>query len=302
MTIAPQLKKITTEHSGTVFTLPYLVARDEGYFTDEGLEVQFIRRRGASQPTNQLIQDHHQVDSFGLSFFEKGEAALYRACEWGQVRRSQDSAVGGRIISKRSAVAVQAIIVRPDAPFTHPQDLRNVPVGVSFHHGSHYITIQLLEGFLNRDEINVVHVDGGRFEALRDGKIDAVTVMEPWITVAEKLGYKIIAEAFYVGSEIASDELDAETFAAINRAVSRAAQKLTEDPRPYLHYLIEDVSPEIVKLTPEDFRLSRFRYVDPAPYGELEFQRTYDWMVSWGLIDPDHNFDELVDNRVAVAS
>ena len=45
--------------------------------------------------------------------------------------------------------------------------------------------------------------------------------MEPWITVAEKLGYKIIAEAFYVGSEIASDQLDAETFAAINRAVGR---------------------------------------------------------------------------------
>lgn len=296
------LKRITTEHSGTVFTLPYLVARDEGYFADEGLDVQFIRRQGGPRSEVEIIKDHRQVDSFGLSFFEKGEAALYRACEWGQVRRSQDSGVGGRIISKRSAVAVQAIIVRPDAPYTHPQDLRNVPVGVSYHHGSHYITIQMLEGFLNRDEINVVHVNGGRFEALRDGKIDAVTVMEPWVTVAEKLGYKIIAEAFYVGSEIASDQLDAETFTAINRAVSRAAKKLTEDPRPYLHYLIKDVSPDIVQLTPEDFRLSRFRYVDPAPYGEVEFQRTYDWMVSWGLIDADHTYDELVDNRVAVAS
>jgi NitT/TauT family transport system substrate-binding protein len=294
------LKKITTEHSGTVFTLPYLVARDEGYFADEGLEVEFVRRRGDSRPARNIVTDHHQVDSFGVSFFEKGEAALYRACEWGQVRRSADSAVGGRIISKRSAVAVQAIVVRPDSPVTHPQDLRNKTVGVSFHHGSHYITIQMLEGFLNRDEINVVHVNGSRFEALRDGEVDAVTVMEPWITVAEKLGYKLIAEAFYVGSEIASDALDPDTFAAINRAVSRAARKLTEDPRPYLHYLIEDVPADIVQLTPADFRLSRFRYVDPAPYGELEFQRTYDWMVSWGLIAPDQSFEQLVDNRVAV--
>ena len=27
--------------------------------------------------------------------------------------------------------------------------------------------------------------------------------MEPWITVATKLGYKVIAEAHYIGSEIA---------------------------------------------------------------------------------------------------
>ena len=74
--------------------------------------------------------------------------------------------------------------------------------------------------------------------------------MEPWVTVAEKLGYKIVAEAFYVGSEIASEALDAETFAAINRAVSRAAAVLTEDVRPWLHYLIADVSKDIVALTP----------------------------------------------------
>jgi NitT/TauT family transport system substrate-binding protein len=297
------LRTITTEHSGTVFTLPYLVARDEGYFAAEGLAVEFVRRRADPiANARALVADHREVDSFGVSYFEQGQAALYRACEWGQVRRSADSAVGGRIISKRSAVAVQAIVVRPDSPVTHPQDLRHKTIGVSFHHGSHYITLQLLEGFLNRDEINLVHVNGGRFEALRDGQVDAVTVMEPWVTVAEKLGYKIIAEAFYVGSEIASDALDVETFAAINRAVSRAARTLTEDPRPYLHYLIADVPPEIVALTPADFRLSRFRYVDPAPYDELEFQKTYDWMVSWGLITPDQTFEQLVDNRVAVGT
>jgi NitT/TauT family transport system substrate-binding protein len=147
-----------------------------------------------------------------------------------------------------------------------------------------------------------VHLGGPqeRFEALRDGTIEAAALMEPWITVAEKAGYKLIAEAFYVGSEIASPDLDPETYAAITRAVRKAVRALQEDPRPYLHYLIEDVPEEIARLEPQDFRLGRLRYVDPEPYPEKEFQRTYDWMVSWGLIDPSSSYEELVDNRIAV--
>lgn len=294
------LKKVVSEITGTVFTLPHLVARDQGYLAEEGIELELVApRRTPSTAT----EDHHLISSTGShSLFEDGEASLYRACEWGQVRRSHDSRRGGRVISKRAAVASQAIFVRPDSPLTHPQDLAGRSVAVNFHHGSHYIAIQTLEGFLPREEIRVVHLGGPqeRFEALRDGKIEAAAVMEPWITVAEKLGYKLIAEAFYVGSEIASPDLDAETYAAITRAVRKAVRALQEDPRPYLHYLIEDVPEEIARLEPQDFRLGRLRYVDPKPYPEKEFQRTYDWMVSWGLIDPSSSYEELVDNRIAV--
>lgn len=198
------LKKVTTEISGTVFSLPYYVAREKGYFTDLGLEIEFVKRNYGDQPANiRLIDNHHEVSSFGgVSPFEQGQSSLYRACEWGQVRRTYDSSCGGQVIAKRAAVASQAIIVRPDSPYNIPQDLANVPVGVNFHHGSHYIAIQTLEGFLPPEEIKVLHIDGhaknkqfNRFVALRDGLVDAVAVMEPWITVAEKLGYKIIAEA-----------------------------------------------------------------------------------------------------------
>jgi NitT/TauT family transport system substrate-binding protein len=49
---------------------------------------------------------------------------------------------------------------------------------------------------------------------------------------------------------------------------------------------------------PEDFRLARLRYVEPRPYPEEEFEKTYQWMVSWGLIRPDLAYAELVDNRI----
>jgi NitT/TauT family transport system substrate-binding protein len=298
------LRTITSETSSPIFSLPYFVARDEGYFAEEGLELQLVRkanRDAAIVP----VEDHNLISAFsGRSSFESGEASLYRACEWGQIRRSYDSAAGGQVVSKRAAIGSQAIFVRPDDPANHPQDLANRTVAVNFHHGSHYIGIQSLEGFLDPDEIKVVHVGSAkeRFEALRDGRVDAATVMEPWITVAEKLGYKLLVEAFYVGSEIASPSLEPETYAAIQRAVVKAVHKINEDPMPYVHYLIEDVPEDIVHLEPSDFRRYRLRYAEPAPYPAEEFQRTYDWMVRWDLIPEDADFVQIVDNRIPQAS
>lgn len=294
------LRTIVSETSSPIFSLPYFVARDEGYFAAEGLDMRLVRkakRDAAITP----IEDHNLVSVFsGRSSFEHGEASLYRACEWGQIRRSYDSSAGGQVISKRAAIGSQAIFVRPDDPANHPQDLANRMVAVNFHHGSHYIAIQTLEGFLRKDDIKVVHVGSAkeRFEALRDGRVDAATVMEPWIAVAEKLGYKLMAEAFYVGSEIASPNLEPETYAAIQRAVVKAVYKINEDPRPWLHYLIADVPTDIVALEPGDFRLSRLRYAEPVPYPAEEFRRTYDWMVAWDLIPEDADFVQIVDNRI----
>ena len=189
--------------------------------------------------------------------------------------------------------------MRRDSPALIPQDLANVPIGVRFHHGSHYIALQLLEGFLPREEIKVVHVEGDRFLALRNGVVDATAVMEPWITVAEKLGYKTIAEAHYVGLEVGNPHLDADTFQAINRAVRKAVAVLKQDPYPYVKYLIADVDPSIVKLIPHDFSRSRLRYDNPAPYSQRDFERAYNWMLGWGLIQPNDSYSRLVDNRIA---
>lgn len=292
-------EKVTMELLSLVFSLPQLVAKDEGYYEEEGVEVTFVPK-GYADAGLSYLDDHELVSSFGTtkSNFETGEANLYRACEWGQIRRADDTTVGGRVVSKRAAVGSQAILVRPDSRDVHPSDLANKSVAVNFHHGSHYLALQSLEGFLPREEIKVVHAGGPqqRFEALRDGHVDAAALMEPWITVAEKQGFKLLSEAFYVGSEIAGPEVDSETYEALNRAVVKAVHKLNEDPRPYLHHLIGEVPPEIQPLTPEDFPLGRLRFVEPEPYPEDQFQRTYDWMVGWGLIKDDSAFDTLVKN------
>lgn len=293
------IRKITSDIAGgAVFSLPWLVARDEGLFAEENLAVKLVR---SPRRKERLQKNPNQVDSRGNHIlFERGKAQFQRGCEWGQLRRAYDSKLGGRVVSKRSAIVSQAIIVRGDSPYTHPQDLRNVPVGVHFHAGSQYLTLQMLEGFLPRDEINVVHypVSANRYKALLDGDVGAITLPEPWISLAEKQKCKLICEAYCVGSEVASPDIDPDTYAAIGRAIKKAVRLINGNKKKYLHYFIADIPRGLGSLRPADFHLSRLRYVDPVPYPAEEFERAYQWMLSWGLLRPNATFNRLIDNRI----
>ena len=297
------VKKITSEYSQVVFNLPWVVAQDEGVFAEEGLEVEFIKGR-ERDPNAPLVYDPTQVDPFWRHApFEEQMATCFNACEWGQIRRSDDSQVGGRILNLRPAVVGQGIYVRPDSDITHVQELRNKTVSVNFHAGSHYLTLQLLEGFMDRSEIKVVHHGQGklRYLAMMRGEVDACMLMEPFQALAEKNGCHLITEAHYAGSEMRSPDMDEETAQAIDRAMRKAVRLINGDKRKYLHYLIDDLPKDLGTLTPDDFKLSRLRYVEPRPYPLDQFQRTRDWMVGWGLLREDASFEDIVDTRVGAA-
>jgi NitT/TauT family transport system substrate-binding protein len=295
-------RKIRSEIVQAVFALPWLVARDEGLFAEEDIEVEFIQGVGRD-PNLPFETDPGKVDPYWRHFpFEKQDAQFYNACEWGQITRSDISENKARIVSIRPAVASQAIFVRPDSDVLVPQQLRNKTVAVNFHAGSHYLALQMLEGFMPRDEIKAVHMGEAkvRFQAMMDGRVEACALMEPYITIAEKHGANLIIEAHYRGSEMAKPDVDPETHAALNRAITKAVRLINADKRKYLHYLIDDVPPELGPITADDFRLARLRYVEPRPYPMEEFELTRAWMQSWGLAPADASWDALVDNRITV--
>ena len=85
------------------------------------------------------------------------------------------------------------------------------------------------------------------------------------------------------------------------RAVRKAVKLMQgEHKRKYVHYMLDEIDPKYAQLlTPEDFYMPRLRYVDPMPYTKEEFERAYNWMLTWDLVGANANYEGLVCNRVA---
>jgi NitT/TauT family transport system substrate-binding protein len=283
--------------------LDWLVALDEGLFAKECLNVEFVSH-GGERKTNLDVMDWNQVrsNSGHAEAVERGSANIFNACEWGNYRRSQDSVVGCRQLGRRAAVVAGAVAVRPDSEIYTPQQLANKTIAVPFHAGTHYLTLQLLEGFIPRNMIKLVSSGrpSERFRAMMSGTVDACSVREPWITIAEKHGCRLIVQGFYNGTDTATAEITGEVYSAINRALSEAVRRINADKRAYLHYFIDYEKGEEVKtLTPDDFNLNRMIFVEPGkPIPEEELMRTYNWMVSWNLIDAGHQIQDLVNTEI----
>ncbi|MCD5403076.1 MAG: hypothetical protein FI715_11145 [SAR202 cluster bacterium] len=206
----------------------------------------------------------------------------------------------------RSAVANQALMVRAESDHYYPSSLANRPIAVQFHAGSHYTALRLIEGYIPAEKIKLLHYGSPRyrFEALMSGEVDAAMLMEPWIALAEKNGCRSVCEGHYLGAENASDNMDKETFAAINRAVIKAVDLINSDKKRFLHYLIDQpkfaaIANEWGGLTPDDFHLPRLRYTHPVPYTDEQVEDTYNWMVRWGLLNASVCANDFVDNRTA---
>ncbi len=197
-----------------------------------------------------------------------------------------------------------AIVVAPDSSVFTPQQLANKTVAVPFYFGTHYIALHMLEGFMRREKIKLCRAPNGsryRLAALMKGEVDATTLTEPHVTLAENKGCRIICSAFFHGTEVASERVDAETYAAFNRAVRAAVRRINADKRAYLHYFIDyhgKTDPEIAALKVGDLRESRLVVCDPAPIPAAEMQRTYDWLKSWGMLEETASPLELVNTDV----
>jgi NitT/TauT family transport system substrate-binding protein len=301
------MKKLVLETTSPFQGLPELVAYDEGLFEKEGIRVEWADRDEAGIKTaDTSLKDVKGADPFGShgSLLEQGKADMYNACEWGNYCRAGATGVGSRQVGRRAIVTYAAIVVRPDSPVYTPQQLAGRTVGVPFYAGTHYLALHLLEGFLPRDQINVCRAPNGsrnRFNLMMSGELEATTLTEPYITLAEKKGCRIICSAFFHGTEVASDRVDAETYAAFNRAVREAVRRINANKQAYLHYFIDyhrAKDPEIGTLKPQDIREGRIVVVDPAPIPADEMQRTYEWVKRWGMLDETSSPLQLVNMDV----
>src|SRR6266581_2928380 len=267
---------VSISPNNPVFDLPVYVARDEGLFEKAGIEVRFQAKYSERNPSD--------LDAFKRlkeSLFEQGKADVYNLCEWAGIDRSQRSCRGAQVLALRPAVAAQAIVTFDDA-IQEPRDLAGVPIGINERTGSHYTTLQSLEGVLARGDIALEHVGvpERRYQALTQGTSRAVAVMEPFISLGLKEGAHLVDVTFYRGAEVIAPSLTPEQRNGYLGAINEAADRIMADFEKYKHYVTEQTRG---RLAPHEMSDHFVRYTHYVVYDPKRFNQVYEWMRSWGL-------------------
>ncbi len=299
-----KLHKVNVSMMNAVHDLPLLVARDEGFFRDEGLDVHILKTPGTGQhgSDHQALRDNIFARTME-SLYEEGQCDQFRMCEWGIMKRAVESNLDldvkhrpAKIVALGSAMSSFAIVADPSAGIYEPEQLKNVPIAVSPFNGSHFTMLKMMEGFLKREEIKWTNAGTHkeRLDALRAGKVKAASLQEPWISVAEAQGCRVLIESHSTRSEAAGDELDGPTLAKMFRAEARAAEAINKNPAKYAHYILEEAGNA---LAPGDLKLSRMLNAPPVPYTRDRFNDNYQWTLSWGLVPPGATYENVVSNR-----
>ncbi|MDB5643889.1 MAG: hypothetical protein JWN07_3206 [Hyphomicrobiales bacterium] len=262
---------------------PWRVAVEQGFFEAEGLKVEY----NEDNPNGVAGRAKDYADRWKESQLQKGALEVYPVCEWGAIERVQ-SLGKGKIIALDTTARTGEIMVMPNSSIKSVKDLANVPIAVTWHAGTFYATIEVLEAAgVPFDQIKLVHAND-RLDALLSGETQAAALMEPLVSRAAEQGARKIADLKWRGGIVAADDIDAETSDKIRRALNRAVEYLRANDDRSREELLRDLKPEQRKtgLMPE--------LLGVQDYKIGEFQEKVDWMADRGFLENKPSYEEIV--------
>lgn len=251
------------------------IAVEKGYFDevelDYTLEDQLLSATG---------ERHDLGDRVGAyQTFEKGRTCdVSSACHW---TVNVAAASGhGKLYAKAYSVSPCGIFVPADSSVKRPEDLANVPISVGYQSGSHYSSIQALEPFLSRDEINLSFADGllfKRMEHMIDGNIPAVSLFSGPYYFMEQLGFRKVLDTSFMMAAMVAEDADLEDVEKYFSALRMAQKDIDLRQELYTHYYRNEF--------PERFRdLMDTRLFGPGerivfePYSRQIFDESREWI------------------------
>ncbi|HEY6259068.1 MAG TPA: hypothetical protein VIY51_25095 [Xanthobacteraceae bacterium] len=262
---------------------PWRVAVEQGYFADEGLDVEY--HEDNPQGVAGRVEDFSE--RWKESQLQKGALEVYPVCEWGAIERVQTLGKG-KIIGLDTTVRTGALMVRADSPVQAVAELRNVPIAVTWHAGTFYAAIEVMEAAgVPFDDIKLVHAND-RLDALLSGRTEAAALMEPLVSRATEAGCRKIADLRWRGGIVAGEDVDDETAQKLTRALNRAVAWLRENEERSREELLRDLKPEQRKtgMLPE--------LTGVQGYQAAEFQEKVDWMMRRGFLTEKPAYKDVV--------
>src|SRR5271154_5755786 len=265
---------------------PWRVAVEQGFFAAEGLNVEYYE----DNPKGVAGRVEDFSKRWKESQLQNGTLEVYPVCEWGAIERVQ-ALGGGKIIGLDTTVRTGALMVSKDSNIQSPAELRNVPIAVTWHAGTFYAAIEVLEAAgVPFEDITLVHAND-RLEALLGGTTQAAALMEPLVSRALAAGARKIADLRWRGGIVAGNDIDDETAGKLRRALNRAIAWLRENEDRSRQHVLRDLPPEQrdTGLMPE--------LVGVKTYQASEFQEKVDWMLDRGFLKEPPDYGEVVRNK-----
>lgn len=286
------MSDIDVAHEYFTWRLVQEVAEEEGYFEDEGVDPDLDYFAPGTQDFDG--ENAYETD-WWEDLDEQGET--HGVCEWNAVQEASET--DREIIGSYSEW--DRVIFAPTASDVETlDDLRGRSIGINKYATSFYSLPEMLEdeGF-DDDEVVLDHVGSAeeRFKAVKDGEVDAIGVLEPYVTLGR---YDEELEEVYVGpcraAVVTDEDLDTETAESFRSALNRAVEDINENPDAYRDRYVDllesaaekhpdtfaDVDFDKLR---EDFELRQFLPVrDPD---EKRIKGTTEWMGDHDFVEED---------------
>jgi len=265
------------------------VAEEKGYFVAEGLDYQFVPSFYGSTQGYGSVQSGNgappEVKSGAFESYAEGRACeVSSACHWAVNMAS--STGHGRMWGGAYSVSPSGIYVASESPIRDPEDLANVEIGVSYHSGSHFSTLQGLESFLPRDSIRLSFIGQlmDRVAALLDGKIEAANAFGAPTYLLEQQGFRKIVDTTFMEGFLVPDDAERTDVERYFRALQRAQRDVDIELERYKHYFLKEIATKYHALC-DVRRFGAGERIVFEPYTREMYERTNRWMVSWQLFE-----------------
>lgn len=210
------------------------VAQDQGFFTDEGLDVTLIENRAGIESIHQLFAGEVDVAhaSETVLLYALLDSNYYRG-----PRLGQPEIIASMMLTHR----IQKIVARKDHGITNPRDLQNKRIAIAKGSQSDYhLDSFLLEFNMSERDVETIHIPAPQqLDSLRAGTVDAMAVWEPHAMQAlQELGDnavelqgRLITSALWLALSLDTfSSQHPEVLAAYLKALDKAKEYIRENP------------------------------------------------------------------------
>ena len=176
-------------------------------------------------------------------------------------------------------------MVQEDFPIRRPEDLAGVPIGVGYHSGSHFATMQALESVLAPGELKLTFQGppNERMDALLERQVPAATAWGVPLYIAEAFGFRKVLDAtFMIGFLVTGNDATKADVDMYLAALRRAQMEIDLHPEQYKHYHLRSV-PEKYREQVDVRAFGTGERIVFLPYTREVFAETQRWIESHQL-------------------